>query len=49
MRFLERQDACVEVVQTAWVPETARVDDAKARALLAERDLIKDKRAIPFV
>ena len=46
MRFPERQDACVEAVQTAWVPEMARVDDAKVRALLAERDLFRDKRVI---
>jgi hypothetical protein len=44
MRFPERQDACVEAIQTVWVPETVRVDDANVRALLAERDLIKDKR-----
>ena len=31
------------------VPETARVDDTKVRALLTERRLIKDKRAMPFV
>jgi len=48
-RFPEWQDACVQAVQAAWVPETARVDDAKVRALLTERGLIKDKRAMPFV
>jgi len=48
-RFPEWQDACVQAVQAAWAPETARVDDAKVRALLTERGLIKDKRAMPFV
>jgi leucyl-tRNA synthetase len=58
-RFPEWQDACVQAVQAAWVPEpvadaksgagTGRVDDAKVRALLTERGLIKDKRAMPFV
>ena len=48
-RFPEWQDACVQAVQEAWAPETARVDDAKVRALLTERGLIKDKRAMPFV
>ena len=32
-----------------WVPVTARVDDAKGRALLTERGPTKDKRAMPFV
>jgi leucyl-tRNA synthetase len=48
-RFPEWQDACVQAVQAAWAPETARVDDAKVRALLMERGMIKDKRAMPFV
>jgi leucyl-tRNA synthetase len=48
-RFPEWQDACVQAVQAAWTSETARVDDAKVRALLVERGLIKDKRAMPFV
>lgn len=48
-RFPEWQDACVQAVQAAWDPETARVDDAKVRAALTERGLIKDKRAMPFV
>ena len=49
-RFPEWQDACVLAVQEAWAPEpAARVDDAKVRALLTERGLIKDKRAMPFV
>ena len=48
-RFPEWQDACVQTVQAAWTSETARVDDAKVRALLTERGLIKDKRAMPFV
>jgi leucyl-tRNA synthetase len=47
--FPEWQDACVQVVQAAWAPEASRVDDAKVRTLLAERGLIKDKRAMPFV
>ncbi len=48
-RFPEWQDACVQAVQAAWTSETSRVDDAKVRALLTERGLIKDKRAMPFV
>jgi len=48
-RFPEWQDACVRAVQAAWTPEIGRVDDAKVRALLMERGLIKDKRAMPFV
>jgi len=48
-RFPEWQDACVQAVQAACVPETGRVDDARVRTLLTERGLIKDKRAMPFV
>ena len=48
-RFPEWQDACVQAVQAAWSSEMARVDDAKVRALLTERGMIKDKRAMPFV
>jgi leucyl-tRNA synthetase len=48
-RFPEWQDACVQVVQEAWASENGRVDDAKVRAVLTERGLIKDKRAMPFV
>ncbi|KAI0270544.1 hypothetical protein BC834DRAFT_922502 [Gloeopeniophorella convolvens] len=48
-RFPEWQDACVQAVQDAWAPEAGRVDDAKVRALLTQRGLIKDKRAMPFV
>lgn len=48
-RFPESQDACVQAVQAAWDPAAARVDDARVRAVLIERGLIKDKRAMPFV
>lgn len=48
-QFPEWQDVCVQAVQAAWTSETARVDDAKVRAVLMERGLIKDKRAMPFV
>ena len=48
-RFPEWQDACVQAVQAAWDPVAARVDDARVRAVLMERGLIKDKRAMPFV
>jgi leucyl-tRNA synthetase len=48
-RFPEWQDACVQAVQAAWASETGCVDDAKVRALLMERGLIKDKRAMPFI
>lgn len=48
-RFPEWQDACVQAVQAAWDPVAARVDDARVRAVLIERALIKDKRAMPFV
>jgi leucyl-tRNA synthetase len=48
-RFPEWQDVCVQAVQAAWDPLAARVDDARVRAVLVERGLIKDKRAMPFV
>ncbi|KAI0045191.1 leucyl-tRNA synthetase [Auriscalpium vulgare] len=48
-RFPAWQDACVSVVRDAWSQEAGKVDDAKVRALLTERGLIKDKRAMPFV
>jgi leucyl-tRNA synthetase len=48
-RFPEWQDACVQAVREAWAPETGRVDDARVRAVLTERGLIKDKRSMPFV
>jgi len=48
-RFPEWQDTCVQAVRAAWAPDAGRVDDAKVRAALAERGLIKDKRAMPFV
>jgi leucyl-tRNA synthetase len=48
-RFPEWQDACVQAVRAAWAPDAGCVDDAKVRAVLAERGLIKDKRAMPFV
>ncbi|KAF7791582.1 hypothetical protein EIP86_002599 [Pleurotus ostreatoroseus] len=43
------QDACVQVVRDAYDAAADRVDDAKVRALLTEKGLIKDKRAMPFV
>ncbi len=48
-RFPEWQDACVQAVQASWEPAAARVDDARVRAALMERGMIKDKRAMPFV
>ncbi|KAL1720389.1 hypothetical protein EV715DRAFT_262713 [Schizophyllum commune] len=47
--FPEWQDACVSAVQEAYDAAADKVDDAKVRALLTERGLIKDKRAMPFV
>ncbi|KAJ7222478.1 hypothetical protein GGX14DRAFT_428848 [Mycena pura] len=47
--FPEWQDACVQIVKEAYDATTDKVDDAKVRALLTERGLIKDKRAMPFV
>jgi leucyl-tRNA synthetase len=47
--FPEWQNTCVQIVREAYDKEKERVDDAKVRALLTERGLIKDKRAMPFV
>ena len=47
--FPDWQNACVQIVKEAYVSEADKVDDAKVRALLTERGLIKDKRAMPFV
>jgi leucyl-tRNA synthetase len=49
-RFPGWQDACVAAVKEACAGEhDGKVDEAKVRALLAQRGLIKDKRAMPFV
>ncbi|KAJ6478559.1 hypothetical protein C8R47DRAFT_1138813 [Mycena vitilis] len=47
--FPEWQDTCVQVVKDAYDEATDNVDNAKVRALLTERGLIKDKRAMPFI
>ena len=39
----------MQAVQAAWDPTAARVDNARVRAVLMERGLIKDKRAMPFM
>ncbi|GJF00478.1 leucine-tRNA ligase [Phanerochaete sordida] len=47
--FPDWQNTCVQIVREAYDSERDRVDDAKVRALLTERGLIKEKRAMPFV
>jgi leucyl-tRNA synthetase len=47
--FPEWQESCVQVVKESYDAAANKVDDAKVRALLTERSLIKDKRAMPFV
>ncbi len=51
-----RRDALPRVAGCVWAgragrvdPTAARVDDARVRAVLTERGLIKNKRAMPFV
>jgi leucyl-tRNA synthetase len=39
----------VQVVKESYDAAANKVDDVKVRALLTERGLIKDKRAMPFV
>lgn len=48
-RFPEWQEICVQAVREAYSEAEDRVDDVRARAVLTERGLIKDKRAMPFV
>ena len=48
-KFPDWQDVCVAAVQEAWDGEAKKVDDAKVRAILTEKGLIKEKRAMPFV
>lgn len=48
-KFPEWQDVCVGAVKEAWDDEKKKVDDAKVRSILAEKGLIKEKRAMPFV
>ncbi|KAJ7619401.1 hypothetical protein FB45DRAFT_930672 [Roridomyces roridus] len=47
--FPEWQNSCVQVVKDSYTESSNTVDDTKVRALLTERGLIKDKRAMPFV
>ncbi|THH28181.1 hypothetical protein EUX98_g6001 [Antrodiella citrinella] len=47
--FPEWQNACVQIVKDAYDEAADKVDDAKARDLLKERGMIKDKRAMPFI
>ena len=47
--FPEWQNTCVQVVREAYDATRDKVDDAKVRALLTERGLIKEKRAMPFI
>ncbi|KAG9311057.1 hypothetical protein JVU11DRAFT_8960 [Chiua virens] len=48
-RFPEWQETCVQAVREAYSETEDKVDDVKVRAILTERGLIKDKRAMPFV
>ncbi|CAE6474929.1 unnamed protein product [Rhizoctonia solani] len=47
-KFPEWQTACVGVVEELWKAGTAN-DEAVLRKTLAEKGLIKDKKAMPFV
>jgi leucyl-tRNA synthetase len=47
--FPEWQDTCVQIIKEAYSKEEDKVDDAKVKQLLTERDLIKDKRPMPFI
>ena len=47
--FPEWQDACVQIIREAYSKEEDKVDDAKVKQLLTERELIKDKRPMPFI
>ena len=48
-RFPEWQETCVQAVKEAYSEVENKVDDARVRAILTERNLIKDKRVMPFV
>jgi leucyl-tRNA synthetase len=47
--FPEWQDTCVQIIKEAYSKEEDKVDDAKIKRLLTERQLIKDKRPMPFI
>jgi len=47
--FPEWQDTCVQIIKEAYSKEEDKVDDAKVKQLLIEKDLIKDKRPMPFI
>jgi leucyl-tRNA synthetase len=47
--FPEWQDTCVQIIKEAYSKEEDKVDDAKVKQLLIERQLIKDKRPMPFI
>jgi leucyl-tRNA synthetase len=47
--FPEWQDTCVRIIEEAYSKEEDKVDDTKVKQLLTERELIKDKRSMPFV
>ncbi|KAK7441730.1 cytosolic leucyl tRNA synthetase [Stygiomarasmius scandens] len=47
--FPEWQDTCVEIIKESYSEEADKVDDAKVRALLTEKGLIKDKHVMPFI
>jgi len=48
-RFPEWQETCVQAVKEAYSEAEDKVNDARVRAILTERGLIKDKRVMPFV
>ena len=47
--FPDWQDTCMQIIKEAYSKEEDKVDDAKVKELLTERELIKDKRAMPFI
>ena len=48
-RFPEWQNECIEAVKEAYDSETQKVDDVKVREGLQRKELLKDKRAMPFI
>ena len=48
-RFPEWQETCVQAIKEAYSEVEDKVDDVRVRAILTEKELIKDKRVMPFV
>ncbi|CAG8511883.1 10578_t:CDS:2 [Ambispora gerdemannii] len=48
-RFPEWQDVTVDVLRQSYNEETNTFDDTKIRTILAEKELLKNKKTMPFV